>query len=139
MEVFRGQKIISIICSILGFILSLYGLTVGLQSIGAYGWGQLGVIFITPSVIALIIILLDFLIAVDKIKRGLIYSCISSLIKIGIIVCIIPNIIYDYKYEVQYGASNLDFALILIGSLTIVSIPSILNIIKLITFKKNSE
>lgn len=92
-----------------------------------------------PSVIALIIIVFDFLISIDKIKRGLIYSCIISLFKIGIMVYLIPIIIYDYKYEVQFGVSGLDFDLILIFLLTIVSIPSILNIIKLIAFRKNSK
>ena len=136
MRLFRIQKIISVICSILGFILSLYGLIFGLQSISADGYGQLGIILIMPSIFALIIIVLDFLITIDKIKRGLIYSCISSLIKIGIIACFVPSIIYDYKYEIQYGISNLSFDLILIASLAIVTIPSILNIIKLITFRK---
>lgn len=136
MRLFRIQKIISIICSILGFILSLYGLILGLQSISADDLGQLGIILIMPSIFALIIIVLDFLITIDKIKRGLIYSCISSLIKIGIIACFVPSIIYDYKYEIQYGISNLSFDLILIVSLAIVTIPSILNIIKLITFRK---
>lgn len=88
-------KKISIICSILGFILSLFSLIIGLQSIGTNSWERLGIIFIMPSIIALIIIILDFLIAVDKIKKGLIYSCIISVIKIGIIIYIIPITIYD--------------------------------------------
>ena len=139
MKSFEISKVISIICGLLGFILSLLGLTFGLQSIGAEGWGQLGVIFIMPSVIALIIIVLDCLITVNIIKRGLIYSCISSLIKIGIIVLFIPNTIYNYKYEMKYGVSNLDFDLILIFLLTIVAIPSILNTIKLISLRKNKN
>ena len=132
MKLIKIQKVISIICSALGFILSLLGLKLSLQSIGADGWGQLGVIFIIPSVFALLIIVLDFLITVGKIKKGLIYSCISSLIKIGIIILFIPSTIYDYKYELQYGVSNLDFDLILIVLLVIITIPSILNTIRLI-------
>ena len=132
MKLIKIQKVISIICSTLGFILSLFGLKLSLQSIGADGWGQLGVIFIIPSVFALLIIVLDFLITVGKIKKGLIYSCISCLIKIGIIILFIPSTIYDYKYELQYGVSNLDFDLILIVLLVIITIPSILNTIRLI-------
>lgn len=137
MKQFKISKVISIICSIIGLILSSFGLIMGLQSIGAPGWGGLGVIFIMPSVIALLVILFDFLITLDKIKKGLIYSCINSIIKIGIIACFIPTTINDYKYEMKlFGESNLDFDIIVIVSLTIVTIPSILNIIKLIKSKK---
>lgn len=135
----KMQRIISIICSILGVIISLYGLIVGLRSIGTNGWGQLGVIFIIPSVIALIVIILDFFITVDKVKRGLVYSCISSIIKIGIILCLIPSTFSNYKYEVQHNVSNLSFNLILITLLMIITIPSILNIKKLISSRKKSK
>ena len=136
MKKFKISKVISIICSIIGLILSSFGLINGFQSIGAPGWGGLGVIFIMPSVIALIVILFDFLITLDKIKKGLIYSCINSIIKIGIIACFIPTAISDYKYEMKFGVSNLEFDIIVIVLLTIVTIPSILNIIKLIKSKK---
>lgn len=135
MKQFKIQEVISIICSIIGLILSSYGLLMGLQSIGADGWGQLGVIFILPSIITLAIIVFDFLITVGKIKRGFIYSCMNSVIKICIIGCIIPSIISDYKYEIKYGGSNLDFDLILIVALTIITVPSILNMAKLIKLK----
>ena len=114
MKQFKIQEVISIICSIIGLILSSYGLLMSLQSIGADGWGQLGVIFI---------------------KRGFIYSCMNSIIKICIIGYVISSIISDYKYEIQYGVSNLDFDLILIVALTIITIPSILNMVKLIKSK----
>ncbi len=51
------------------------------------------------------------------------------------IECIIPSIISDYKYEIKYGGSNLDFDLILIVALTIITVPSILNMAKLIKLK----
>lgn len=135
MKLFKISKVISIICSIIGLILSSYGLIISLQSIGADGWGRLGVIFIMPSVIALLVIVFDFLITLDKIKRGLIYSCINSIIKIGIIGCFIPSTISDYNYEIEYGVSNLSFDLLIIVALTIITIPSILNIIKIIKSK----
>ena len=55
MKLFKISKIISIICGIIGIILSSCGLIIGLQSVGAEGRGQLGVIFIMPSAIALIL------------------------------------------------------------------------------------
>lgn len=139
MKEVKVQRIISIICSIVGLIISLYGLLAGLESIGSTGFGGLGVIYIFPSIIALIIIILDLLITVDKIKKGLVYSCISSLIKIVTIICFIPSTIYNFKYEAEYGVSNLSFDLLIIFLLVIILIPSILNIIKLIKFKKNSK
>ena len=131
------KKVISIICSIIGFVLALLGLIVGLQSIGADGWGQLGIIFIAPSVFALAIITLDFLITIDRIKKGLVYSWISTLLKIGIIALFIPSTIYDYKQEMQSNLSNLDFDLLVIGLLIVVAIPSIMNIFKLVNKKKS--
>ena len=134
MKLCKIKKTISIICSLIVFLFALLGLILGLQSIGADGWGRLGVIFIMPSIFALLIIILDFLITIEKIKRGLVYSYISSLIKIGIIVLFIPSTIYDYKYEI-----NLAFDLILIVLLMIAIIPSILNIIKLTISRKSYE
>lgn len=138
MKQFKISKVISIICSIIGLILSSFGLITGLQSIGAPGWGGLGVIFIMPSLIAILVILFDFLITLDKIKKGLIYSCFSSIIKTCILARFIPIVIYDCKYEMEFGVSNLDFDIIVIATLTMVSIPSILNIVKLIKSKKKS-
>jgi nitric oxide reductase large subunit len=124
--------IISIICSIIGLILSSFGLIMGLQSIGASGWEKLGVIFIIPSVIVMLVIIFDFLITLDKIKKGLIYSCINSIIKIGIICCLLLAAISDYKF----GTSNLELYIIVIVGLIVITIPSVLNIIKLIKSKK---
>ena len=70
MKQFKISKVISIICSIIGLIFSSFGLIIGLQSIGAPGLGGIGVIFIMPSVIALLVILFDFLITLGKIKKG---------------------------------------------------------------------
>ena len=130
------SKIISIICSDIGLILASLGLIAGLQSIGAPGFGGIGMIFILPSIIALLVILFDFLITLGTVKKGLIYSCINSIIKIGIILCFIPNTISEYKYEMEFGASNFEFDIIIIVALIIVTIPSILNSIKLVNVKK---
>lgn len=137
MKLCKIKKTISIICSVIVFLFALFGLILGLQSINADGWGKLGVIFIMPSIFALLIIILDFLITIEKLKRGLVYSYISSLIKIGIIVLFIPSTIYNYKYEIKFGVSNLGFDLILIVLLMVSTIPSILNIIKLTISKKS--
>lgn len=139
MELLKKEKVISIICEGLGFVLGVLGLLICLQSIGAEGLGQIGIIFIIPSIIALIIIILDFLVTVGKIKKGLIYSWISSLIKVGSIVLLIPSFVYEYKYQMQYGVSDLKFDFILIIGLIVIAIPSILNTIKLMALRKKSE
>ena len=139
MQLFKIQKVISVICSVLGIILASFGLIVSLLSIGAEGFGRLGVIFIVPSLLALFIIILDFLIVIGKIRKGLIYSWISCLVKIGVIIFFIPDTIYEFKYELQYGMSNLYFNLMVIFLLVIITIPSVFNIIKLNYLKKSNE
>ncbi len=139
MKLNKITKIISIICSGLGFIFSLFGLICGLQSINADGWAELGIIFILPSLIACLNIVLDFLVTIGKMKKGLIYSCISALIKIIIIILLIPYTINEYKYQLQYNVSNFSFGLILIISLIVITIPSIINIIKLFSLRKENK
>ena len=51
-------------------------------------------------------------------------------------ICFIPNTISEYKYEMEFGASNFEFDIIVIVALIIVTIPSILNSIKLVNVKK---
>ncbi|MBR3362337.1 MAG: hypothetical protein IKG40_00255 [Bacilli bacterium] len=139
MKEVKNKKRISIICCLIGFVLSLFGLLVGLASLGADGLQRIGIIFIMPSIFAFIIILLDFLIAIDVIKIGLIYSWISTIIKILIIILFIPNTIYNLKYELQFGVSNFGFDLILIVLLFIITIPSVVNIIKFRSLKNEIE
>ncbi len=135
---FKRLKIISIICCVIGFILGLYALIEGIKSIGGEGWASFGTLYIIPSIIALIIIILDFLIAIDVLKKGLVYSFISSLIKIVIIVAFLPDTFSSIQDEIASGVSNLDFDLIIIGFFIIVLIPSIINIKKLLYIRKNS-
>lgn len=125
----------SVVLSVIGLVLAIFALLLGLQSIGVDGMGQLGIIFIVPSFFAFIIIAFDLLVTIDKIKRGLIYSCVSSIIKICIIIYFIPITIYDYNYQMQYGVSNLSFDLILLFFLILVTIPSVLNVIKILKLK----
>lgn len=134
---------ISIICSIPGIALSSLGLIISLGSIDAGGFQALGIIFILPSLLALIITMLDFLIATNKINGHytgqLIYSCFSTIVKIGVILLLIPLLIDDLKYKLNGYSSNLNFNLIVIALLIIISIPSILNITKLVSRKKRKQ
>ncbi|MBQ6476949.1 MAG: hypothetical protein IJI43_00710 [Bacilli bacterium] len=115
MKEFETSKNISTVCYIIGVLAALYGLILGLKNIGG-----LGIIFVIPSAVALIIISLDYgiIIATDKVNGALGYSIISSLIKVGCIISLISE--GDY------------FALILIILLIVVLIPSFFNTIRLL-------
>lgn len=129
-------RTISIICSVLGIIMASLGLIGGLSCIGKGGFDGIGVIFILPSFIALSIILLDLLITVEFIKSGFIFSCISSIIKIGAILYLLPSFRYDYTHQMH----NYKFFMIVFSILFIVTIPSILNVISFVISKiENSK
>ena len=125
-------KVFSLICSIFGIIISSFGLIAGLSCIGKEGFAGIGVVFIPPSAVALIILILDILVTIDFIKRGLFYSCLSSLIKILALKFILPSFIYDYTHL----KNNYTFFMIIISSLIIVTIPSVINIVTSLYSKK---
>ena len=133
------RKIISIIACIIGLLVALYFLINGINSLGSTDLAGIGIIFVLPSVIAIIILLLDFIISICKTKKGLIFSYLSSIIKVGLILLFIPSIIDDLKYRNSFGYSNLDFDLIIITVIIIITIQSILNIIKIKKEKKESK
>ncbi|MBR3511631.1 MAG: hypothetical protein IKN74_01560 [Clostridia bacterium] len=133
------SKIISIICSAVTFFGAGLGLLVGLGSIGATGWNALGVIFIFPSVIALAMIVIDFLITIGHIKGGTGYSMVITIIKLIIIARFIPITIDNYNYQKRFGVSNLDFDFMVIGMLLVATIPSLFNAIRLYSNKKKIQ
>ena len=124
--------------SMIGLVASGIALFLGLQRIGAAGFGALGVICIAPSIIAIVIILLDLKVTKDENGNGLVFSIISSLIKIVLFIALIPSTIYSYNYEMRFGVSNLTFDLILEGLLLITAIPSIINAVRIIREKKQN-
>ncbi len=120
---FKYPKIISIICSAIGIVLSLSVFWICIPII-RYSLGWVGVI---SSTISLIICTLDLLTTVGEIKSGLIYSCISCLIKIVIIIFNIIHVIFDYDHNSYIYFSYL-FILLLI--------PSVLNFFRFVSLKK---
>ena len=132
----KVSKILSSICSLLSAIFAVLFLFIGLTSLNATGLGRIGIIFILPALISLVIILIDFLITIGKIKNGLFYSCLISLVKLGFIIVLMPSTIYNYNYQQQYGYSNLEFDIYLIVFLIIISIPSIINSIRLFSLRR---
>ena len=130
MKEFETSKNISTVCYIIGVLAALYGLILGLKNIGG-----LGIIFVIPSAVALIIISLDYgiTIATDKVNGALGYSIISSLIKVGCIISLIPEVIYGLRRD-SYARDY--FALELIILLIVVLIPSFFNIIRLLYLRE---
>ena len=125
------RKNISIVCCVLSFIPALWLFVVGINSIGAKGFDGLGVIFILPSAIALLTIVIDFLITTDKFKGGLIYSYIITILRLGIMIIFLQSLSYDIRLEIKGLMSNLTFDLFIIIVLIVITIPSIFNIIKI--------
>lgn len=127
-------KKISIICSIIGLISSILGLIVGITSIVNPDLGRIGTLLIYPSIILFLTNLIDLLITVEKIKKGLIYSFISSLIKIEYII----HLIIIALNEKKYGFQSPKFITIIFTCLiaAIITIPSTFNTIKLFNKRK---
>lgn len=125
------SKIISIICCIIALIATIYGLIISLGSIDRSGWSVLLAIIIAPTcLVALLIVVFDLLIALNVIKKGLIYSYISTILKIFIIILYIPTAIYSFISLIRTGMLfSLD--LIIVALLIVAAVPSILNIVKL--------
>lgn len=127
---------ISKVCLVICLLMAGYGLIIGISSIGAPGLDGIGKIFIPTSVVALLIVLFDYLIIKrrtksGKTKRGFVYTFISLIIKCLIIVYFIIKLFNDYEYEIRYSASNLYFDIVVVCAMTIFTIPTIINVIKL--------
>lgn len=127
----KTKRDISIVCDVIGFFPSLWMLMMGLYSIGDSGLGGLGVIFILPGALAVGTIAIDFLITIDTIKKGYVYSYMVTITRLGIAALFIPSLIYSIQQEMIGNMSNLGFDLVVILVLVITAIPSIFNIIKL--------
>ncbi len=110
--------VISIICILIGFYVFTIALIMGIRGINAHGWDGLLVLLIPPSIIGLLIEILDFLTVINVFKKKFIwYSYVSSIIKIIIIVLL--SIVYESEAKQ------------LILFFIIITIPSIINIKRL--------
>ena len=124
---------LSIIGSIIGMILSIIGTVMGLSS----GSSPLDMsdLLILPSILFFLMNLIDILITLDIIKKGLIYSTIISLIKVIIIITMIYSFLEDFKN----GYFD-EFLLCILAIITscMLTFPSVLNVLKLSNnIKKN--
>ena len=121
------KRLISIIFTILALIPTVYLFVLGLASINAPGLKGIGIIFIVPALIGIVTIILDYLININLIKKGLLYSCIVTIIRLGIIGILLPVIIVD----LDTMPSDIVLNIYIVLTLLIMAIPSIINIIKL--------
>lgn len=123
---------LSIIGSIIGITLSIIGTVIGLSS--SSGPLDMSDLLILPSILFFLMNLIDILITVRVIKKGLTYSIITALIKLIIIIIIIYSLLEDLK---NGYFDFLPSILILITS-CLVTLPSILNTLTLSSnIKKN--
>lgn len=124
---------LSIIGSIIGITLSIIGTVMGLSS----GSSPLNMndLFILPSILFFLMNLIDILITVRVIKKGLTYSIITALIKLIIIIIIIYSLLEDLK---NGYFEFLPSILTLITS-CLLTFPSILNTLTLSKLYKNNH
>lgn len=124
---------LSIIGSIIGITLSIIGIVMGLSS----GSGPLDMsdLLILPSILFFLMNLIDILITVRVIKKGLTYSIITALIKLIIIIIIIYSLLEDLK---NGYFEFLPSILTLITS-CLLTFPSILNTLTLSKLYKNNH
>ena len=112
---------LSIIGSIIGITLSIIGTVIGLSS--SSGPLDMSDLLILPSILFFLMNLIDILITVRVIKKGLTYSIITAIIKLIIIIIIIHYLLEDLKNGYFEFLPNI---LTLITS-CLVTFPSILN------------
>ena len=117
----------AVICCCIGILMSLLSFYAGVVSASADGFGRLGVLFVIPSLFALLVIIFDLLITANVIKIGFLYSCISSLLKLSITLRLLPYTISELREEMENGYSNFDLLFWLVTFLIIIAIPSVIN------------
>ena len=124
---------LSIIGSILGMILSIIGTVMGLSS--ESGPLDMSDLLILPSILFFLMNLIDILITIRVIKKGLTYSIITALIKLIIIIIIIYYLLEDLK---NGYFEFLPSILTLITS-CLLTVPSILNTLTLAQLYKTNN
>lgn len=124
---------LSIIGSILGMILSIIGTVMGLSS--ESGPLDMSDLLILPSILFFLMNLIDILITIRVIKKGLTYSIITALIKLIIIIIIIYYLLEDLKNRYFEFLPSI---LTLITS-CLLTFPSILNTLTLSKLYKNNN
>lgn len=141
MKQHKITKSFSILCCIAGLFISVCGLIFGIGSIGGAGMDRYNTVYIPYSIAAFLILTFDLLIAVNVIKNGFLFSCISSIIKAGMIIICLPSAIVEYVDNLESGNSIFDICVQILTSLIIMLIPSLVNafsIYKLLAVKPHS-
>lgn len=127
MKQHKMLKVLSSICCIIGLVISLFGLIFGINGFGAEGWYIYNAVYIPYSIAAFLILMFDLLITVNVIKKGFLFSCISSIIKTGMIAICLPDFILEYINNLESGNSAFGYSTLCLVSLMIMSIPSLVN------------
>lgn len=123
------MDILSFLCCLAGLAASLFFLILGVRSINAEGWGQLGIIFIPPSAAAIIFISADFLALLRK--KWAAWSWSSTICKCLCAGLLIRPLSRNLATEIRGGVSNFYFYLMILIFLLVTVIPSVWNIIRL--------
>lgn len=132
---------ISIVVFSIGLAIAGLFLILGLNSIGASGWGKLGLAFIPPSLLVIVILLLDFFAIKDC--KWFAWSVVSLVIKSLCAITIIPYAWESFYllplafFEITYFLIFLFFAALLVF-IAISTYPSIRNIVNISKRKREN-
>lgn len=121
-------KVLSIICCIIGLVISLFGLIININCIDAVGWYRYNAVNIPFSIATFVIFMFDLLISVHVIKNGFLFSCISSILKIGFIIFCLPGVLVGSVDRLESRNFYFGFEEWLFISLIITTIPSLVNV-----------
>lgn len=126
---------ISFLCCIAGMMAAAFFLILGIQSIGATGWGRLGIFFIPPSAATLLFILADLLALLRK--KWVAWSWFSTISKCLCAGMLVKPLVRSLAMEIQSGISNFFFFLAIMVFLLISVVPSVWNIVRFARQKKD--
>lgn len=127
MKQHKNLKVLSIICCIIGLVISLFGLIFGINCIGTAGWYRYNAVYIPYSIATFVILIFDLLISFHVIKNGFLFSCISSILKIGFTIFCLPGVLVGSADRLESGNFYFGFEERLFVSLIIITIPSLVN------------
>ena len=126
-------RLITMICCVIGLLISAYFLLLGLYNIGSSSWEWLTHLILILSTTLIIILAIDFIIAYTKTNKGYKYSFVISIVKS------IP-IFYILFLTLQWLCATLIgkkiyfdiFPILLVtGFFILITIPSVCNTIRL--------
>ena len=114
----------------MGLFLSIVFFISGISSIGASGWAALGMLFIAPSLLAILLLVFDFLALKDR--KWFVWSIASLAVKGLCAIPVLQCIAYELGQMLKGNSySNLLFYTVLLVFVVLIAYPSIRNVVNI--------